>query len=160
MKSTAPTPILVSKVDLLRTLDISPTSFQNYDSKGLVVRVGSRQYDLEATCTLVIKHLRASASNHAQSDDSRELKEQKTSEEVRGLRLENAIKEGELIDVESIHHLIRKALVAQADFLESLPDALENRGILNPGMTGDFIKILDARREALLTMVLSAVEED
>jgi hypothetical protein len=169
MKSTTPTPILVSKptpilvskVDLLRTLDISGTSFAAYDSKGLIVRVGSRQYDLEATCTRVIKHLRSSASQHnTLSDEALALKEQKTSEEVRGLRLENAIKEGELIDLDSVHHLIRKALVAQADWCESLPDVFENRGIINPNMTGEFIKILDAHREALLSMVLSAVEED
>jgi hypothetical protein len=154
------TPILVSKLDLLRTLDISATSFAMYDGKGLIVRSGARHYDLEQTCTLVIKHLRAAASQHNTSDEALALKEQKTSEEIRGLRLENAIKEGELIDLDSIHHLIRKALVAQADWCESLPDVFENRGIINPNMTGEFIKILDAHREALLTMVLSAVEED
>jgi hypothetical protein len=154
------TPILVSKADLLRALDLSATSFAMYDGKGLIARVSTRQFDLEQTCTRVIKHLRASASNHAQSDEARELKEQKTEEEIRGLRLENAIKEGELIDVESIHHLLRKCLVAQADWLESLPEALENRGIINPNMTGEFIKILDAHREALLTMVLSAADSE
>jgi hypothetical protein len=154
---TDKTPVLVNRADILRALDTSPTTFTSYDAKGLIVRSGARHYDLEATCRNVIKFLRAGASGH---NVPTELKEQKTEEEIRGLRLENAIKEGELIDLDSIHHLIRKGLVAQADWLESLPDALENRGIINPGMTGEFIKALDAHREALLTMVLTAVEED
>jgi hypothetical protein len=109
----------------------------------------------------VISYQRALVTAKAsQNSGSGELKEQKTEEEIRGLRLENAIKEGELIDLDSIHHLVRKGLVAQADWLESLPDALENRGIINPGMTGEFIRALDAHREALLTMVLTAAEEE
>ena len=154
---TEKSPILATRADILRVLDTSPSTLSTYDAKGLIARVGTKNFDLEETCKRVIKYLRAGAS--AQGGSS-ELKEQKTEEEIRGLRLENAIKEGELIDLDSIHHLVRKGLVAQADWLESLPDALENRGIINPGMTGEFIRALDAHREALLTMVLTAAEEE
>lgn len=141
-------------------LDTSAQTMTTYDSKGLIARAG-KQYDLFETARRVISYQRALVTAKAsQSSSFGDLKEEKTSEEIRGLRLENAIKEGELIDLDSIHYLVRKGLVAQADWLENLPDALENRGIINPGMTGEFIKALDAHREALLNMVLSATEED
>jgi hypothetical protein len=154
---TDKSPVLATRADILRVLDTSPSTMSTYNAKGLIARVGTKNFDLEETCRRVIKYLRAGASAQGGSG---ELKEQKTEEEIRGLRLENAIKEGELIDLDSIHHLLRKCLVAQADWCESLPDALENRGVIAPGMTGEFIRALDAHREALLNMVLSAVEEE
>lgn len=141
-------------------LDTSGQTMTTYDSKGLIARAG-KQYDLFETARRVISYQRALVTAKAsQNSGSGELKEQKTEEEIRGLRLENAIKEGELIDLDSVNHIIRKALIGTADFLESLPDAFENSGIINPGMTAEFIKTMDNQREALLSIVLTSVDED
>lgn len=147
--------ILGNRSDLARVLDTSITTISAYDSKGLIVRAGGK-YDLMATCTKVVKYLRMTAGNTGASD----LKEEKLQEEIRELRLENAKKEGELVDVVSVHGVIRKALIGTADWLESLPDALESQGIIAPEAAGRFIKILDNKRASLLNMVLAAIEEE
>lgn len=147
--------ILGNRSDLARVLDTSITTISAYDSKGLIVRAGGK-YDLMATCTKVVKYLRMTAGNTGASD----LKEEKLQEEIRQLRLQNAKSEGELVDIESVNGIIRKALGATADFFESLPDELEATGVIAPGMAGKLIKVLDDKREILLGMTLTAVQED
>lgn len=147
--------VLGNRSDLARVLDTSITTVTAYDSKGLIVREGTK-YDLMATCTNVVKYLRMTAGNNGASD----LKEEKLQEEIRQLRLQNAKAEGELVDIESVNGIIRKALGATADFFESLPDELEATGVIAPGMAGKLIKVLDDKREILLGMTLSAVQED
>lgn len=147
--------ILGNRSDLARVLDTSITTISAYDSKGLIVRAGGK-YDLMATCTKVVKYLRMTAGNTGASD----LKEEKLQEEIRQLRLQNAKAEGELVDIESVNGIIRKALGATADFFESLPDELEATGVIAPGMAGKLIKVLDDKREILLGMTLTAVQED
>jgi phage terminase Nu1 subunit (DNA packaging protein) len=147
--------MLGNRTDLARVLDTSITTISAYDSKGLIVRAGGK-YDLMATCTKVVKYLRMTAGNTGASD----LKEEKLQEEIRQLRLQNAKSEGELVDIESVNGIIRKALGATADFFESLPDELEATGVIAPGMAGKLIKVLDDKREILLGMTLTAVQED
>jgi phage terminase Nu1 subunit (DNA packaging protein) len=147
---------LGNRADLLEILDISGTTQTAYEAKGLIVKTASRQFDLKESVKNVIKHLRAAAGNHSTSGD---LKEEKLQEEIRELRLANAKKEGELVDIEEVHGVIRKALVATADWMESLPDSFESRGIIAPGMTNEFIRVMDDQREILLGMVLSESDD-
>ena len=146
-----------SRAELLEFLDISGTTQTAYESKGLIVKRSQKQFDLRASGKNVIRYLRAAAGNHSSSGD---LKEQKIEEEIRQLRLENAQKEGELVDIEDVHAVIRKALIGTSDWIESLPDAFESMGVIAPGMTDTFIRIMDNQREALLNMVLSKVDDE
>lgn len=149
-------PIVVPKVQLASILGVSYTTLQSYESKDLIVKIGSK-IDVIPTMVKLVNHFRAMSANKLASGD---LKEEKTHEEIRQLRLQNAKVEGELVDIESVHAVIRKALVGTADWLESLPDALESQGVIAPEAAGRFIKILDNQRHALLNMVLTGIEED
>jgi hypothetical protein len=141
-------------------LQVSLTTLQSYEVKGLIVKIDGR-IDALASIRKIIGNLRDVAGNRSSgSDDGPNFKELKLEQEIRQLKLQNAKSEQELVDVESIHGVIRKALVSTADWLEGLPDLLEAQGVIDPAMAGRLIKVIDNKRESLLNMILSAVDED
>lgn len=146
-------PSIATKVQLASILDVSFTTLQSYESKGLIAKIGSK-VDVIPTMVKLVNHFRAAAANKMASGD---LKEEKLQEEIRQLRLQNAAAEGNLVDIESVHTVIRKTLVGVADWLESLPDAFEQTGIISPGMTNEFIRVMDNQRELLLTVNLKDI---
>lgn len=150
-------PVVLCDMNMLcRVFDTSRTTVNTYIAKGLIV--GTRgKYDLIASSTNLIKYLRQGASKQ---NDGTGLKEGKLEEEIRQLRLQNAKAEGQLVDVNSVHTIVRKTLIGTADWLESLPDAFEQTGIINPGMTDDFIRVMDNQREMLMSINLKDIALD
>lgn len=147
--------LLGNRAQLASLMDCSMNTLAAYESKGLIVKVGAK-FDLLATTTSVVKYLRSMAGNTSSGDK----KEQKLDEEIRQLRLDNAKKEGELVPIEDVHKIVRKALVSTADWMEGLPDAFESTGIISSGMTDEFIRVLDNQREVLLNMVFAEIDDD
>jgi hypothetical protein len=142
-------------------LQVSLTTLQSYEVKGLIVKIDKR-IDALASIRKIIGNLREVAGNRSSggSEDGPNIKEIKLEEEVRQLRLANSKAEGELVDLESVHTLVRKTLVGTADWLESLPDAFEQTGVISPGMTDEFIRIMDNQREALININLKDIGLD
>ena len=141
-------------------LQVSLTTLQSYETKGLIVKIDGR-IDALASIRSILANFRAIAGNRSSgSDDGPNFKELKLEQEIRQLKLQNAKAEQELVDVESIHGVIRKALVSTADWLEGLPDLLEAQGVIDPAMAGRLIKVIDNKRESLLNMILSAIDEE
>lgn len=142
-------------------LGVSITTVSSYEAKGLVVRSGTKVEAIESF-RKIIENLRAVAGNHSVggSEDGPNVKEVKLEEEIRQLRLQNAKAEGQLVDLESVHTLVRKTLVGTADWLESLPDAFEQTGVISQGMTDEFIRIMDNQREVLININLKDIGLD
>jgi hypothetical protein len=154
-----PTKLAVSSLDMAAMLGVSLTPVKAYEAKGLIVRTLNKKIEAIGSFKRIIEHLRAAAGNHS-TGSSGDTKEEKLQEEVRQLRLANAKAEGQLVDIESVHTLVRKTLVGTADWLESLPDAFEATGIISPGMTDEFIRVLDNQREVLLSVNLRDIGLD
>lgn len=142
-------------------LRVSLTTMQSYEVKGLIVKI-DKKVDALASIRKIIGNLREVAGNRSTggSEDGPNFKELKLEQEIRQLKLLNAKSEQELVDVESIHGVIRKALVSTADWLEGLPDLLEAQGVIDPAMAGRLIKVIDNKRESLLNMILTAIDEE
>lgn len=157
--------VVVPKVYLGRTdfsalIGISLTTMASYEAKGMVVKSAAK-VDVIPTMRKIIEHFRAVAGNHSTgSENGPNIKDMKLQEEIRQLRLANAKAEGQLVDLESVHTLVRKTLVGTADWLESLPDAFEQTGVISPGMTDEFIRIMDNQREALVSINLQDIGLD
>jgi hypothetical protein len=151
----------VTRSTFAAMLQVSLTTLQSYEAKNLIVKIDKR-IDALASIRKIIGNLREVAGNRSSgsSEDGPNFKELKLEQEIRQLKLQNAKSEQELVDVESIHGVIRKALVSTADWLEGLPDLLEAQGVIDPAMAGRLIKVIDNKRESLLNMILSAVDED
>ena len=151
----------VTRSTFAAMLQVSLTTLQSYEAKNLIVKIDKR-IDALASIRKIMGNLRDVAGSRSTggSEDGPNFKELKLEQEIRQLKLLNAKSEQELVDVESIHGVIRKALVSTADWLESLPDLLEAQGVIDPAMAGRLIKVIDNKRESLLNMILSAVDED
>lgn len=142
-------------------LQVSLTTLQSYEVKGLIIKIDGR-IDALASIRKIIGNLREVAGNRSSggSEDGPNVKELKLEEEIRQLRLANAKAEGQLVDINSVHTIVRKTLIGTADWLESLPDAFEQTGIINPGMVDDFIRVMDNQREMLMSINLKDIALD
>jgi hypothetical protein len=151
----------VTRSTFAAMLQVSLTTLQSYEAKGLIVKIDKR-IDALASIRKIIGNLREVAGNRSSgsSEDGPNVKEVKMEEEIRELRIKNAKAEGELVDLESVHTLVRKTLVGTADWLESLPDAFEQTGVIAPGMTDEFIRIMDNQRETLISVNLKDIGLD
>ena len=150
----------VTRSTFAAMLQVSLTTLQSYEAKNLIVKIDKR-IDALASIRKIIGNLREVAGNRSSgSDEGSNVKNVKLEEEIRQLRLANAKAEGQLVDLESVHTLVRKTLVGTADWLESLPDAFEQTGVISPGMTDEFIRIMDNQREALISVNLKDIGLD
>jgi phage terminase Nu1 subunit (DNA packaging protein) len=140
-----------NKVILAEYLGVAPATIDDYQQKGLIVKLGMRSYDVKESVQKVVTYFR----NHMIKKSTGEvdaLKEAKTEETIlksRKLELDIAKDEKNLIDAYVAQTAYSRLAREVAVWVDKIPDSMERKGVISKDGIESLRQECDAMRLAL-----------
>jgi phage terminase Nu1 subunit (DNA packaging protein) len=123
----------IGGADLCELLDLSPAALSDLKKRGIAIQFGHDSYDMAATVTLYVRHLRGIAAGWGTAEKAAELTAERArlaKEQADAQALKNAKLRGELVEAEQVERAwsdvlrqVRARILAVPSRLRSeLPD--------------------------------------
>ncbi|MBQ4824145.1 terminase small subunit [Leisingera sp. HS039] len=137
--------------DLCELFDISPAALSDLKKRGIAVQYGHDVYDLSATVTAYVTHLRGIAAGWGTADQAAQLTAERArlaKEQADAQALKNAKLREELVEAEKVERAWSDILRQIRSRILAVPSRLRSD---HPGVSRDTIDAMDRALRAALT---------